>query len=104
MLVSRKQHPQPVSLYLGVLEQVETFKYLGVLMSSDLTWMPHVQSVCSEARKVVGLLYRQFYNNANRDIMLKGYTAIVRPHLEYAAEVWDPARMLNFLKMWKNWL
>ena len=79
-------------LYLGetVLKQVETFKYLGVLLSSDISWSAHVQSVCSKARKLVGLLYRQFYtSNANRDTMLKMYTAIIRPHLEYAAQVWD---------------
>ncbi len=52
--------------------------------------MPHVQSICCKARNLVGLLYRPFYNNANRDTMLKVYTAIVRPHLEYAAQVWDP--------------
>ena len=64
-------------------------------MSSDLTWMPHVQIVCFKARKLVGLLYRQFYNNANRDTMLKIYIALVRPHLEYAVQVWDPHLQKN---------
>ena len=92
MVVSRRRNQHVTQLQLGndVLEQVDTFKYLGVLLSSDLTWTPHIESICSKARKLVGLLYRQFSNNANRDVLLRLYTSIVRPHLEYAAEVWDP--------------
>ena len=49
MLVSRKSGPrQPLSFKLGgdVLEQVKTFKYLGVLIFSSLSWSPHVEAVC----------------------------------------------------------
>ncbi len=38
------------------LDRVEMFKYLGVLLSHDLTWGEHVQSTCSKARKILGLL------------------------------------------------
>jgi len=40
------------------LETVTTFKYLGVLMSSNLQWSPHIQDVCSKARKIISLLYK----------------------------------------------
>ena len=65
MVVSRRRNQHVTQLQLGndVLEQVDTFKYLGVLLSSDLTWTPHIESICSKARKLVGLLYRQFSNN-----------------------------------------
>ena len=97
MLVTRRKSTHATSLYLGntILEQVETFKYLGVLLSSDLNWTPHIENICSKARKLVGLLYRQFYNNASSDAMIKLYTAVIRPQLEYAAEVWDPHLQKN---------
>ena len=64
MLISRKRRPrQPLSLIsLGgsALEQVQTFKYLGVLISS-LSCSPHIDTVCKKARKLLGLLYRRFY-------------------------------------------
>ena len=56
---------------------------------SDLNWTPHIENICSKARKLVGLLYRQFYNIASSDALIKLYTAVIRSQLEYAAEVWD---------------
>ena len=41
-------------------------------------------------RKLVGLLYRQFYLNADSDTLRQFYLSCIRPHLEYACTVWDP--------------
>ena len=93
MLVSRKRGTrQPLSFNLGgdVLEQVETFKYLGVLISSSLSWSPHVEAVCTKARKLLGLVYRRFYGLLNTRCMIEIYKTLIRPHLEYAASVWAP--------------
>ena len=37
------------------------------------------------------MLYRQFYENATSPPLLKLYCSFIRPHLEYAAIVWNPA-------------
>ena len=44
----------------------------------------------SKARNQVGLLFWQFYRCADTDIIHMWYITIVRPHLEYACQVWDP--------------
>ena len=75
----------PLLLEGNSLEQVEMFKYLGVLLSHDLSWGEHVQSICSKARKILGLLYRRFYNNAPGSALLQLYISLVRPHLDYAS-------------------
>ena len=72
------------------LEQVDTFKYLRVLLSSDLLRSAHIESICTKARKVIDLLYRRFYGNVDHHILLELYSVLVRPHLEYAAPIWDP--------------
>ena len=93
MVISRKRRPTyPGVLYLGdaPLEQVQCFKYLGVILASNLSFSQHIDSVCSKARKVLGLLYRRFYNNASKDTLLQLYLSLVRPHLEYASPVWNP--------------
>ena len=48
------------------MEKVDCFKYLGLLVSSDMSFSKHIESICSKARKVTGLLYRRF-NKANSD-------------------------------------
>ena len=98
MIVSRKrkQASTPTILLEGTpLERADTFKYLGVILSSDLSWTPQVESVCTKAKKLLGLLYRRFHNNTGTNTLLKLYTTLVRPHLEYAAPVWDPSTANN---------
>ena len=63
------------------------FKYLGVLLSRDLSWGKHVQSRCAEAEKILGLLYRQFFNHTPSNAMLQLYLSLVRPH---PASIWSP--------------
>ena len=97
MIISRRRAPSvpQTPLLLGdcSLEQVDSFKYLGVLLSHNLSWDGQVQSVCSKARKILGLLYRRFYNNAPGDSLLQLYLSLVRPHLDYASTVWSPHLM-----------
>ena len=45
--------------------------------------------VCNKARKILGLIYRKFYN-ASSNTLLQLYISSVRPHLEYASPVWSP--------------
>ena len=93
MVISRKRRPTyPGVLYLRdtPLEHLECFKYLGVILASDLSFSQHIDSVCSKARKILGLLYQRFYNNASKDTLLQLYLSLVRPHLEYASPVWNP--------------
>ena len=70
-------------------------KYLGVIISSDLSWSHHIQALCSKTRKLLGLLYRRFSSYSNAEVMLKLYLTIVRPHLDYAAQVWHPYQAKN---------
>ena len=94
MIISRKRSiclpPLPLSVNGSVLEVVSAFKYLGLLISSDLSWSHHVKVVCSKARKMLGLLYRRYYQYSDRRSLLQLYVSLVRPHLDYAAQVWDP--------------
>ena len=93
MVISRKKdhifHPD---LYLGedLMEKVECFKYLGLIVSSDLSWMQHVNSICSKAKRLLGLLYRRFYHHTSPQALLEMYQTLVKPHTEYASSVWDP--------------
>ena len=42
-------------------------------------------------RKLIGMLYRQVYTWADTSTLITIiYLTCIRPHLEYAAQLWDP--------------
>ena len=85
MVITRSRTHQCPQLFLAgqPLECVQSYKYLGVIITSNLSWLEHIQSICNKSRKLVGLLYRQFYLNADSDTLRQFYLSCIRPHLEY---------------------
>ena len=83
-------NPPAITINGQMLETVSTFKYLGLLLTSDLSWSKHIEGICTKTKKILGLIYRRFYQHANQETLLQLYISIVRPHMEYAAQVWDP--------------
>ena len=54
------------------LENVESIKYLGVTITSNLRWNTHVSNVCT------------------KEVKEAAYKGLVRPVLDYGSSVWDP--------------
>ena len=76
MIISRKKQPiipnSPLLINNCCLERVDSYKYLGVWITSTQNWSTHISEIYTRAR------------------LLQLYLTVVRPHLEYAAPVWDP--------------
>lgn len=92
MVISRRNSSiEPPAIVLNglPLERVSSFKYLGVHVSADLSWSLHVGKICTKGRRLVGLLYRRFHA-ADITTCKQLYVSFIRPHLEYACQVWDP--------------
>ena len=81
------------SLYLNdsPIDQVTSFKYLGVLISSNLSWSPHILSICRKSRKLIGILYRLFYRHTSPPALFKLYPTLIRPNLECCSSIRDPS-------------
>ena len=71
------------------LSQVNSVKYLGIQITTDMSWSTHITNICSKTRKFIGLMYRQFHL-CKPETALKLYNAFIRPHMEYASIMWDP--------------
>ena len=71
------------------LENVETIKYLGVTITSDLRWNTHVSNVCTKANRTLGFLRRNLYS-CPQEVKEAAYKGQVRPVLDYGSSVWDP--------------
>ena len=72
-----------------VLENVDSIKYLGVTITSDLKWNSHIRNVCSKANRTLGFLRRNLFSYP-KDVKEAAYKSMVRPILEYGSTVWDP--------------
>ena len=64
-------------------------KYLGVSISSKMSWSDHIDDICTRARKSLGFI-RWNLRNCPQCVRNQAYTSLVRPILEYACCVWDP--------------
>ena len=73
------------------LSHVTQEKYLGVLISNNLSWEPHISSTASKASQKLGFLKRNLIN-CPPELKRLAYISTVRSSLEYASIVWDPAQ------------
>ena len=71
------------------LENVESIKYLGVTITSDLRWNTHVSNVCTKANRTLEFLRRTLYS-CPQEVKEAAYKGLVRPVLDYGSSVWDP--------------
>ena len=67
----------------------DNYKYLGVIISRDLSWKTHINTVTSKATRLNGFIGR-VVKTRDPKILISLYRSISRPILEYAAPVWCP--------------
>ena len=91
MQISNKKLSIPCTYHINnvSLDWVDKFKYLGVVIDKKLKWTDHINYSKSKATKLLNLLRRNL-SNCSYAVKQRCYTALVRPHLEYAAPVWSP--------------
>ena len=91
LLVSRLCQPPPIVLTVdgSVICKVPSVTYLGVSVSSDLSWTAHINSISSKAKRQVVLLHRQFHN-ASPFCKDQLYKSLVLPILDYCSSFWHP--------------
>lgn len=59
-------------------------------MSYNLSWRDHIMIKVKIANRILGIIKRTCGRRPIPDVFLKLYIHLVRPHLEYACEVWSP--------------
>ena len=76
------------------LKSVKHVKDLGIMVSSDLSWSKQVNVTVNKANKLLGLVHRTV-GSSNPGAFSTLYKSLVRPVLEYAAPVWNPAYLVK---------
>ena len=72
-----------------ILSSVTKEKYLGVMLSQEMSWSAHISSITTKAHQKLGFLRRNL-KGSPQECKKLAYTALLRPALEYACTVWDP--------------
>jgi hypothetical protein len=77
--------------YVGdqLIPEANSFKYLGIIIRSELNWPDHVNYTIRKAWKALHFVMR-ILKKGNCNTKNLAYTALVRPILEYGAVCWDP--------------
>jgi len=80
-----------IRYYFGdqLIPVASSFKYLGIIIRSDLNWADHVNYTLRKAWKVLHFIIC-ILKMGNNNAKLLAYTALVRLIIEYGAVCWDP--------------
>ena len=68
----------------------ELVKDLGVHLSADRSWSPHISTITSNARKMASWVLGVF-RDRSKTTMMHLYKSMVRHNVEYCSPVWNPS-------------
>ena len=72
-----------------IIEIVKSYKYLGVLMSSNGSFVNARKAIHERANKAMHLLYKRIFNlNLPLDLQLKLFDSTILPIITYGCEIW----------------
>ena len=95
---SRTPVPSQYLLHGQVLESVAGSKYLGVEISSNLSFNGHIQNITTSASRSLGFLKRNI-RSRNPELREMAYKTLVRPLVEYSSSVWSPYTKSNIARL-----
>lgn len=77
------------SINHSILSTATQYRYLGVILTPNLSWSDHITAISASASKSLGFLRRNL-KAAPSGIRKLSYLTLVRPQLEYACSIWSP--------------
>ena len=73
-----------------IMTESEQEKDLGVFTSGTLLWNDQISACINKANKMICWITRNLISR-EKVLMLRIYKALVRPHLQYCVQLWNPA-------------
>ena len=71
------------------IETVKNENHLGVTIDKELKFRNHITQKVNMANRNLGIIIRTF-TFMDKDVFLNLHKYMVRPHLEYATQIWLP--------------
>jgi ribonuclease P/MRP protein subunit RPP40 len=79
----------PLTGFTSKLEITSSERDLGIQVNDSLKFSEHIRNSAAKASSMLGMMRRTFVYR-NELMWKKLYTTYIRPHLEYAVQVWNP--------------
>ena len=73
---------------------ITTLRDLGVTVSSDLSWTPHISAITCKARATAAWVFSVF-RTRDTVTMITLYKSLVRSLLEYCCPLWNPRKVTD---------
>ena len=94
MLNSRKKTnsllPPEIMLNGTELKRVHSYKYLGIMVMSNILWTSHITISCNKTRRFIVQTFLSTLKPYTTSTLTKLYCSFICPYLEYASIVWNP--------------
>ena len=78
----------PVTIHGSAIEQVPSYKYLGVMIDSTLSWSSHIYYICKRIQQRMYSLRRLRSFGASSQILSLFYTSVVQTVMLYCSTAW----------------
>jgi len=98
--VTRSKNPIPTqyTLHNCILQSVSSTKYLGVDISSDISWDTYIDRISKKANNTLGFLRRNIKIHSE-SLKSSAYIILVRLQIEYCSTVWRTFTHSNISKL-----
>ncbi|KAK0138091.1 putative RNA-directed DNA polymerase from transposon BS [Merluccius polli] len=86
----RKHSTDPAPLYINgeCVERAHTFRFLGILISADISWSENITAVIKKAQQRLHFLRVLRKYNLNSNLLLTYYCSSIESLLTYCITVW----------------
>ena len=101
MLFSKKRKGQKsieISINNHKIEMVKSFKYLGVIIDTELNWRAHIEALCTKISQATGAFLKLRRLVSTKTITMV-YNSLVGSHLNYGILIWGTAKQLFLRKL-----
>ena len=81
-----------------IIDQKDSVRDLGVIMSADASFNQHINRVVDTASDKISMILRTF-KSRDPDLMITLWKSVVIPSLEYCSQLWSPTKKGDIAKL-----
>ena len=74
-----------------IITPSEHVKDLGIRITTDLNWSPHINTIAEKARQLISWVLSVFKDRSEKTMMCL-YNSLIRSRLEYCSPLWHPSK------------